>query len=185
MSLHGAPTTLDAIAPTGTAYHSADSLRKIFLPAPGTSGYDAINSKINNYVNSRNTVFGHPCTRYDNPNYGDSSVCADTELGPIAQSLPVTSAVRKGFLIRTCTELVSRNLAVETALSRAGLNVNSTVSFENVRMLYTFMYHGRIPTNAAINALVNVGTAASAMSGHDKWRFILLPLCEANNGEIL
>ncbi len=181
------PTPPQALAtntvPLGTRTHTASSFRSIFGPVEAPSAVDnLVATTINSLLQNQISALGRPCNRYDNDGISTTLTCPEGQLSTInslAQMLPSTNVLRKGYTTRACNEILARDRAVVNALARASLTVAAPVNSSNVRALFDLFTPGIAPPASVLNSLVGVGADArdNGLTAVDQWRFVIYPLC--------
>jgi hypothetical protein len=177
---------VSAYTPTiGTRFHMESALTSIFVASSSPTTDDTnIQTRIRNLVGNKAGAIGGACSRYDSCAGNESQ----HETNVQAQSLPQSQAMRKGYIVRACEEVLSLNdKAVVNALSRAGLTTASAVNATNVNRMFEVFYPGKIPTSEVTTALVGIGMDAASRSytAVDQWRLTILPLCSSAQLDLL
>ncbi len=164
----------------GHASYMTSTLTMLFVnPASATSANTSIKSKINSLVTQQIASMGGPCSRYeDNCPGGDRSS---------APEVPLSNAIRKGYLIRSCEEILSIDEAVITALSQISLPPNSAASDLNLSNTLNLFFPGRAVSDDVLSALRSQHQAALnfGQTPLDAWRFVFLSLCTSPMMEML
>jgi len=163
--------------PLGTRSYMESALVEIFVLDRSPAGADsALVQIINDNVQSQKTSLGGPCTIYDSDCQGEFA-----EAPANASSLvsPTSNILRKGYTTKACEMLLSDNLAVSNALSKAGISELEAANNVNVARLYDHFFKGRTPTNDVISSLENVfhGAKADGLGNIGSWRVTMYPLC--------
>lgn len=164
----------------GHADYMASVMTLFFVnPASASGSATTIKGKINTLVAKQIPSMGGPCNRYE----GD---CPGGDLSS-APMVTISNAIRKGYLIRACEEILSIDEAVITALSKVSLGPMAPASDANLRNILNLFFPGReisslilIDLKAQHQAALNMGQTPT-----DAWRFVFVSLCTSPLLEML
>ena len=164
----------------GHAGYMTSAMTILFVnPALATPSTSAIKNKINTLVNLQISSMGGPCSRYD-------EVCpgGDRSSAPV---VPLSNAIRKGYIIRSCEEILSIDEAVMTALMQISLAPNSAASDVNLSNTLNLFFPGRAVSDNVLAALriQHQATLNFGQTPLDAWRFVFLSLCTSPMMEML
>lgn len=174
----------------GNRIYVASSLENLFINTAVTQTADdtTIKNTIHNLVRNQIASFGGPCYRYDytcpGGVAGGRSEVATNHYG---LGSPLSNAMRSGFKIRVCDEVLQVDRAVTNALTNAGLVEASAANETTIKALAGIVTPGRPLDTEVITALVAVFDTAKAksLSNRDAWRFTIFPLCVSSLTERL
>ncbi len=164
----------------GHAGYMSSTLTQLFVnPTLATTSTSAIKSKINGLVTLQIASMGGPCSRYD-----DNCSGGDRATAPV---VPLSNAIRKGYLIRSCEEILSIDEAVTTALTQINLTPNSAASDMSLSNTLNLFFPGRAISEDVLAALKAQHEAALnfGQTPMDAWRFVFLSLCTSPLMEML
>lgn len=164
----------------GHAGYMASAMTLMFVnPSSSSSAATNIKTRINTLVTAQIPSMGGPCNRYEgNCPGGDRSS---------APMVTVSNAIRKGYLVRACEEILSIDEAVITALSNASLGPAAPASDASLLAITNLFFPGReisnnilIDLKAQHQAALNLGQTST-----DAWRFVFVSLCTSPLLEML
>jgi hypothetical protein len=97
------------------------------------------------------------------------------------------SLIRKGYLLKTCEQILGENRAVTNVLARAGLTTASAANSTNLNKLIELFMPGVQADQEQILSLINVHSAArsSNLTTTDAWRHVIAPLCTSEAFEMM
>ncbi len=164
----------------GHADYMTSTMTTIFVnPTLATPSTNAIKNKIKSLVTLQIDSMGGPCSRYDDICPGGNRTSSSV--------VPLSNAIRKGYLIRACEEILSIDEAVMTALTQSSLAPTSAASDMNLSNALNLFFPGRAvsdnvlaPLKAQHQAALNFGQTPL-----DAWRFVFLSLCTSPMMEML
>ncbi len=164
----------------GHAGYMTSTMTMLFVnPALATTSTSSIKNKINSLVNLQISSMGGPCSRYDD-------ICPGGDRSS-APEVPLSNAIRKGYIIRSCEEILSIDEAVMTALTQISLTPNSAASDVNLSNTLNLFFPGRAVSDYVLAALRAQHQAALnfGQAPLDAWRFVFLSLCTSPLMEML
>jgi hypothetical protein len=188
----------EAEARVGNRYLIYSNLKEIFVSSALDGDDQSILTVLNDNVMTHPEAFGGGCTRYDLDCIPDScrysnrdSCTSDRDLKSAAAAAPAPNVMAKGYMVRTCEEILAIDKSVDTALRRAELRTesqpNPLPNATNVQLLMNFFFRNR-PTNSdSVSQTVLLANAAAAqgLSVTDQWRFVMLSVCESDSADLL
>jgi hypothetical protein len=170
------------------------NLKEIFTVDTGQDTSDAaINTVINNLVDSHPEAFGGNCSRHDN---NCVKVCGPREdptcMGVYdvlvnASPTPYESVISQAYLTQTCEQILNVDKSIQTVISKSGVTQIVAPNFTDVSAVMRFINRDKPVDSTSVNALIDLGNQ-SRFNGYsilDQWRFVLLPLCLSTAGELL
>lgn len=164
----------------GHSGYMTSTLTMVFVnPALATPSTNAIKNKIKSLVTLQIDSMGGPCSRYD-----DNCPGGDRASSPV---VPLSNAIRKGYLIRACEEILSIDEAVMTALTQISLTPTSAASDMNLSNALNLFFPGRAISDSVLGPLSAQHQAALnfGQTPLDAWRFVFLSLCTSPMMEML
>lgn len=195
------PEVTIADVPVGNRYFKAERFIENFVAEDGQrDGSDEqIILAIEENLRSKPEAFGGNCTRYDagcvpdpcGMGKSENACKTDLELKASALPSPPSNVLAKGYLVRTCEEVLAVDKAVRTLLERANLRSNLVPDPEpnqaNIAILLDFLFHGRPVANQSVVQTTAVASAAAAkgMGNLDQWRYAILPACQSTEADVL
>lgn len=173
---------LSAKLPLGHRKYVASTMETIFLsPSSAQTTEDTtIQTTIKNLVTDQIAAFGGPCYRYDYFCPGGAAGGRDFDSTNHYGSMkPEGNALRSGFKIRACEEVLQVNKAVTNALTNGQLTVNSVANEDSIRALLNLFSPDQTISTVAITALINNFNNARSrgLPVLEAWRLTLLPMC--------
>ncbi len=194
------PSMTDAPAQVHLTVGHADFLTSqftaMFVSSANTTGDQAVAAKISALVSGQVASIGGSCLRYDPSCPGEGTTDGDEyrtnvyfdnhDQSAIAFD-PISNAMRKGYLVRACRELLDIDTSVTNALAKASLTTASPGNAASMAALYGQFFPGSIIPPDVSTGLTSGFTAAqsSGATSLDSWRFLLLTLCTADEMETL
>jgi hypothetical protein len=190
----------DSPAQVGLTLGNADFMQStftaLFVSDANTADDQAIASTIGALIGGQVASIGGACRRYDDycPVKGevdideyDTGIWNDDPDQSGTAFDPASNAMRKGYLVRACREVLDNDTAVTNALSTAGLTTSSGCDDAAVSALCGQFFPGTA-VDGDVKAALEAGFSGARSSGSsalDAWRFTLLTLCTADAVEIL
>ncbi|NDC24616.1 MAG: fibronectin type III domain-containing protein [Proteobacteria bacterium] len=94
------------------------------------------------------------------------------------------NVIRMGLIINGCAQILEKPTAVQNALTRAGLTINSDANDDSVQKVYNLFFPEKIASSDVKTALKNVHAEAASkqLSKEDSWKLVILPVCESAAG---
>ncbi len=164
----------------GHADYMASVMTLLFVnPASASGSATNIKGKIDTLVANQIPSMGGPCNRYEGN-------CPGEDLSS-APMVATSNAIRKGYLVRACEEILSIDEAVITALSKVSLGPMAPASDANLRSISNLFFPGREISSAILLDLKAQHQAALSMgqTPTDAWRFVFVSLCTSPLMEML
>lgn len=149
------------------------------------------------FIKTRMDYFGGGCDQYE-LNLDNSGTCLndDCELSKcsgttiINNQIGVSSAIRKGWIIRACEEIADHDTAILSAVQSlfdpTPVLTTTTVPAPTTATLtkaYQLFYRSIPPNDTVVSALVNVA-ASETTSNFEKWRYVFLSICTTSEWQI-
>lgn len=183
----------------GNRYFVASNLSAIFVSEDGDKADRDILAVINENILRRPEAFGGGCSRYDadcvpQPCGLGKSVdecTVELEVKSKAESSPTTNVLAKGYMVRTCEEILAIDKAVVTALNnsevRNDLQLDPLPNSTNIAAFADFFFRGQPTSAEAINQTVSLANQAAiqGLSTGDQWRFVMLSICQSSSADLL
>lgn len=155
-------------------------MTSLFVNPTSTSAQSTtIKARIKALISNQVASMGGPCNRYEgNCPGGDQSS---------APMVPLSNAVRKGYIIRACDEVLSQDEAVTTALANVNLVATSAATDANIISVLNLFFPGREITADILSDLKTQHQAAIGLgqTTTDAWRFVFVGLCTSPLLEML
>jgi len=147
----------------GNADYLASTFTALFVSAANSAEDQAVASTISALLSDQVASVGGSCSRYDATCPGKGNFDADEANTGVffddhdqsSVSLAARSnAMRKGFLLRACREVLDHDSAVTTALSRASLTDGSEAGAAELGALYGQFFPGSVAPPEVVTAQV-------------------------------
>lgn len=167
----------------GNRNYLASLLEDIFV-APLDSRIQAdtnILNRIRTLVFNQTAALGGPCSRYDAACPGTIATNREAEV------LPLPNALRKGYMIRACEEILAINRAVDNVMAKVELQMAAAGDRQNFSKIYDLFYPGRSAPVDVVDTLVAIHSDAKGkgLVNRDAWRFSFLAMCKSSQFEVL
>ncbi|HEX4925992.1 MAG TPA: hypothetical protein VFV50_18005, partial [Bdellovibrionales bacterium] len=180
----------DLSVPVGNREFVTSQFNDIFTTEPLSADETRVRTIVSTLVTNQFVAFGGPCDRYDRacPGFVPGLFGFDTHgVRANASMIATPNVLRRGYIMRTCEEILAIDAAVTNALAAASLTASSNRDTSNIGLLADVFMPGRPPSAQASAALLSVAEAGAAngFSALDQWRFVMLSLCEASFFEML
>ena len=154
--------------------------------AGNTSTDKAVKAALNRSILEPMEFLGGTCSSYQDPkmcafNFEQFAIVAGARMNP------TVSTIRRGYVTRTCDEVVSKAPAVDVLMDRRGLADNAPFTDANVAKVFNAFVSGRTPTQTVVDALSDLGTKAQQKTGKAAtgWQFIIHTLCVSPAADLL
>ena len=166
-------------APLANADLLYNKLTSIFYNSTSPNSTDSlIRRRIHNNTRSNRVTFGGTCSPHD-PGCSLS--------GAKAEFQSLSSAPRKGYLTKACSEVLRYDQAVENALRNSGLSASAAISASNLDHMFRKFNGARSPASEDVTALEGLRDDLSrqGLGLVKQWKFILFTLCTSHGVETL
>ncbi|MCB0420873.1 MAG: hypothetical protein KDD61_07750 [Bdellovibrionales bacterium] len=167
----------------GTRFYLESTFEDLFVApaAQRTTGDTQILNKIKTLIVNQGAALGGPCRLYD------SSCPGSLDDNREAEALPAANALRKGYTIRACEEILAINQSVNNALAKVQLTVTSQASQQNIAKVFDLFFPGKDFTQNELNSIARIHQSCKnkGMNDINSWRFSLLGLCKSSLLEVL
>lgn len=175
-----------ATPPIGTRTYVASLFEELFVARVSDRNGDDnyMMTKINDLILKQAGAFGGTCqSRYEGGAFCPGSALANSN----ATMLPISNTLRKGYVLRACEEVLSKDRAVHNFLSKAQVSMESINDLGSISKVFNLYYPGRIPSSEVFSQLLQIQTKITQLgqSSLDTWRFTLLSLCKSSALELL
>lgn len=170
----------------GTRTYLASTLESLFVAESEerNSEDNKILQVILNLILKQSGALGGPCqSRYE----GSIECPGSAKLNNTAEMLPLPNSLRKGYMLRSCEEILAKDRAIHNALEKSKIETTSTADPGKISQVFNLFYPGRLPTSEVINELVNSHDImlTKGQGPLNAWRFTLLSLCKSSMLELL
>lgn len=161
----------------GTRRYVVSKFKNIFMQRTSNSADNSIKSSIEDLIeNNSNSDFGGTCSGHSSDCPGDEESVRVSGL-----MLPDSTTVRRAYFVRACRKVLSYDQAIENALERINLTVNSADSDANIDKLYDLFYPGLDISPQVRSDLKAIYTGAKnqSMSNTRAWRAVMSVMCKS------
>ena len=174
-------------------YQLASQLKQFFVKTTNPTANDLkIQTVIDNLIFNHPEGFGGNCNRNDPaclPSAcGNDSTCkGNLNIRQNSEIIPSASAIRKGFLIQACEQILSFDNSITNIASQTGIDINSQPDSLAINKLANFIYRNHTLDSSSVNGLTNLSTKIKSLglNNLDQWRMLLLALCQSSSAELL
>lgn len=101
---------------------------------------------------------------------------------------PAVSTMRAGYVNSICNIVLSKDIAIDSALKRINRTVDSQRDTDSIYALFELFHPGQTPPGYVISNMQTLASkvdAQGSFSNYDKWRFLILPMCNSIASEAL
>lgn len=149
----------------------------------GSLNQDEINNlqnMVNKWIYNKTSAYGFPCDVKVDGGSCDGTVVAPMNAG--------TNTLRAAFKSQACQSILSQDVFLKVFLNKVGSQV-SAPSESSLVKAYEMFYRGDDPDSDLIRGLISsdrvIYTRNPNMSIQDRWRYLILALCESPGWEQL
>ena len=183
----GVLAVTEASAPVSPGYSILNSRFELFLSEnPADTPNTTIRNAYTNGIMKNSEFTGGICQPNQDP-VGCKTTAARLTMGLGAAVNPNLSSMRRGYITKTCEEILSLDIAVTNILAKRNLTVASDFSTANISTVFQIFAPGRTPPAGVISSLTSLGTAGKSLSGQSRegWRFVLNTICTSTVADLL
>lgn len=174
-------------------YQLAAQLKQLFVSSVNPDSNDTqIQTAIDNLITNHPEGFGGNCTRNDpgcvpNPCAQSTSCAGKLSTSQNAEINPSASAIRKGYLIQSCEQILSVDKAISNLAVQATVDITKLPDTTSVSHLSAFIYRNRPQDSGSVTQLLTLANTlqAAGMNSVDQWRMLMLALCQSSSIDLL
>jgi hypothetical protein len=177
---------LNIKVPKGTRYMMASKFKALFLSSANPNANDVnVKSKINEMILDKPNFFGGFCNELDDE---CSEIANSHELSKNSKNIVSANTLRSGYLSRSCSEVLFYDHTITNALSLVNLNINSSFSENNIKLLWNELIPGfQLGTGLStaeqdlLNSLKSLQADAASKnhSSTQQWRAVINSICDS------
>ena len=162
--------------------YAASLFRQVFT----STKYPVTNleAQIDKWIMYKGAQFGGACNFYSSYSSRD---CNGSAANANNASYTDDNTVRESFRIQMCENILGQNAAVSAALEKVSLTTDSAVNAVNLSAAYSLFYRSAPAEPLVVSSLVDMNKSLTEKSetALNKWRAILLTVCESPGWQLL
>ncbi|MFM6929748.1 MAG: hypothetical protein ACKOX6_14865 [Bdellovibrio sp.] len=139
-----------------------------------------VNTTLNSWIVTQPSVYGYPCNMKN-----DAGECNGTILSPMHSG---TNTLRAAYKSQACQTILSKNVYVNAVVSKVS-TLGAAPTATSIEALYELFYRGDDADPVLIQGLLSSDRAIlnqnMQASPTDRWRYLILALCESPGWEQL
>lgn len=167
----------------------ADLIRDVFV-LDNLQNESAIESILDTWVNTKGNYFGAGCNIYDTYSNRACGTVALNQAGSAqttkqSEQLSAT-VVRESFKIAVCERVLGDDVGLQAALEKIP-GSEEDINSNTVRAAYDLFYRGLPSSQQTIAQLLltNEELIQANIPAHERWRMLLLLICESPGWQVL
>lgn len=141
---------------------------------------DFVSSTVSSWISTQPAVYGYPCNMKEN-----AGECNGTILSPMHSG---TNTLRAAYKSQACQTILSKNVYVNAVISKVS-TLGAAPTATSIEALYELFYRGDDADPVLVQGLLSSDRAILAQnmqaSSTDRWRYLILALCESPGWEQL
>lgn len=139
-----------------------------------------LNSTLNSWITTQPAVYGYPCNTKAN-----AGECNGTVLVPMNSG---TNTLRAAYKSQACQTILSRDVYVNAVVSKVS-TMGAAPTATSIASLYELFYRGDDADPNLVQGLISsdrgILSQNMKVSTTDRWRYLILALCESPGWEQL
>ncbi|MGZ3722544.1 MAG: hypothetical protein ACXVA9_06420 [Bdellovibrionales bacterium] len=170
--------------PLGHKKFIASIMRDTFTNSASTAEYlGAVDGYTTYWADRQGTQLGLACNPYESQTGQDCGGSISNSNSAISS---VSTTIREAIRIHLCDEILGYENAVTAALANAHVTA-ATPDENSIRAVTGLFYRGELPSQEFISTFVEMDQHLSAegLGNTDRWRMILVELCETTEWQRL
>jgi len=171
-------------SPLGHKKFISSLMRDVFSNSSSEANYlTALNANIQYWSDNQGAQLGLACNPYESTTGQDCGGNIGNSNLPISS---VSTTIREAIRIHLCDEILGYDNAVTAALANASVSA-AVPDEDSIRALTGLFYRGELPSQEFISTFVEMDQHLSAegLGTTDRWRMILVELCETTEWQRL
>lgn len=139
-----------------------------------------VNTTLNSWIVTQPAVYGYPCNMKNG-----ADECNGTILSPMHSG---TNTLRAAYKSQACQTILSKDVYVNAVISKVSA-IGSAPTATSIGLLYELFYRGDDADPTLVQGLISSDRAILGQnmqaSTTDRWRYLILALCESPGWEQL
>lgn len=177
-------TAAQYVAPLGHKKFISSLITENFSNSSSETGYmNALNANVQYWSDNQGAQLGLACNPYESATGQDCNGNISNSNLPLFRS---STTIREAIRIHLCDEILGYDQAVTASLANASVTT-STPDEESIRALTGLFYRADLPSQEFISTFVEMDQhlATEGLGDTDRWRIILVELCESTEWQRL
>ncbi len=167
----------------GTRFFVASQMKQIFLDPSKSSDEEEnyLKNIIESLLKNQFEALGGPCRKNDFSQIDTENFCMRLyDLSPQeSPMLPNVNMMRRGYITRTCEEILSLDRSLTNALKKVNLTTKSKIDDKSLKLIFDLFHPGKVPSTEIISALNKIGNKSQLTSDNERWQGVMLTMCQS------
>jgi hypothetical protein len=158
-------------------------MKQIFLDPSKSSDEEEnyLKNIIESLLKNQFEALGGPCRKNDFSQIDTENFCMRLyDLSPQeSPMLPNVNMMRRGYITRTCEEILSLDRSLTNALKKVNLTTKSKIDDKSLKLIFDLFHPGKVPSTEIISALNKIGNKSQLTSDNERWQGVMLTMCQS------